>query len=452
MNITKQRNHLVLYTTATCNLNCVYCYIDKNPALVKIDKELDKSFHGDYYYNFAKEMFPNPEQLEWVEFWGGEPSLRLDRAYHTVEKLIRHYPNLTHFFMSTNFTGENWNEQFWGFLKLLQKFPKRHFYFHLQLSLDGPKYINDAQRGSHVTDRFESHFVDYIHSVNKMLSLPENNVSVIAQFKPTLTSGIIRELIADKQNIIDYYRFFDSFKEYFDTHVSLKKETADLYLTIPNTATPSPHTKQDGIDFAKFCRYCAKIGEENRTGKKYFKYFSSIMPFRPQGCINYDSHSYCHSCGACGSGRNIVGLLPFDYISCCHNGFVNLLSDYKLAAEKNKDTVLDFRLFMDNSNYMIRTKDSYLQYEKNVTYAYSDTSWLKLANIAAIINLLAKNHQIDAKFQKPREAQKAALFLQSAAAYCFRDNIATTGSVGMVPVGILKLLLNGAMEVIQNDI
>ena len=34
---------LVFYTTATCNLNCSYCYIDKNPALQEIDNLLDSS-------------------------------------------------------------------------------------------------------------------------------------------------------------------------------------------------------------------------------------------------------------------------------------------------------------------------------------------------------------------------------------------------------------------------
>ena len=84
------RRNLVLYTTATCNLNCSYCYIDKNPALKRIDDLLDQSFQGDYYFNFAKEMFPNPKNLIEVQIWGGEPTLRLDRSFYTIRKLIGH--------------------------------------------------------------------------------------------------------------------------------------------------------------------------------------------------------------------------------------------------------------------------------------------------------------------------------------------------------------------------
>ena len=43
----KDRYSLVLYTTAVCNLNCRYCFIDKNPALKQIDDYLDKSFLAD---------------------------------------------------------------------------------------------------------------------------------------------------------------------------------------------------------------------------------------------------------------------------------------------------------------------------------------------------------------------------------------------------------------------
>lgn len=452
MNITALRNHLVLYTTAVCNLKCVYCYIDKNPALKKIDQILDKSFQGDYYFDFAKEIFPDPNQLKCVEFWGGEPILRLDRSHYTIKKLIEYYPNLSDFFMSTNFTYTEWNKQFFDFIKLLQSYPERRFYFNLQLSLDGPEDINDSQRGKGVTKLFRKHFESYVEELNTVLSKPGNNVRVVAQFKPTLTSEIIRDkLIMDKQNVIDYYRYFDSYKEYFEDNIKISKEFADFYLTIPNTASPSPHTQQEGKEFAEFCRLCQEVINENNNGAEYFKYFRDIVPYRPRYKVDYSSASYCQSCGACGSGRSVVGLLPYDYISCCHNGFVNLISDYKKYSVENKDTALDFRLFMDKSNYLIQHKDQYHQYEKNVAFAYDDTQGTKLVNIAAMISLLAKNNQIDPKYMVPREAQKAALFIQASTPYCFRDTVTMTGSSSLFPVGILRLLLNGAREIIEND-
>jgi hypothetical protein len=41
--------------------------------------------------------------------------------------------------------------------------------------------------------------------------------------------------------------------------------------------------------------------------------------------------------------------------------------------------------------------------------------------------------------------------MQSHAAYCIKDNYNQTGSYIMMPVGLFKLLLNGAMQYIQSD-
>ena len=48
----QDRHTVVFYTSAVCNLNCRYCAIDKNPALVEIDRKLEESFQGDYYFDY----------------------------------------------------------------------------------------------------------------------------------------------------------------------------------------------------------------------------------------------------------------------------------------------------------------------------------------------------------------------------------------------------------------
>ena len=156
---------LVLYTTATCNLNCSYCYIDKNPALVEIDKILDESFKGDYYINFIKKMFPNPYQLKTMQFWGGEPTLRLDRAFYTVEKVIQNYPNFSEIMFSTNFAGDYWLDTFKNFMDVLGKYPNRHFIISLQMSIDGPEDINDLGRGKGVTRKFITNFQNMVKKI-----------------------------------------------------------------------------------------------------------------------------------------------------------------------------------------------------------------------------------------------------------------------------------------------
>ena len=93
------REVAVFYPTATCNLRCRYCGIDKNPILQQIDEVIGESFEGDYYYNQLLKYFPEPYQLRKIETWGGEPFLHMDRIYPLLHQLINHYPYLEYFIL-----------------------------------------------------------------------------------------------------------------------------------------------------------------------------------------------------------------------------------------------------------------------------------------------------------------------------------------------------------------
>ena len=185
-------NTMILYTTATCNLNCVYCFIDKNSALKTIDNYLDDSYYKtpDYYIDFSKEIFEKDKLTE-MQFWGGEPFLALRRAYYTVEECIKYYPNLSAFMASTNFAHDTFFDEFYGFLDVLKKYPDRKFTFRLQLSCDGPKYINDVNRGEGVTDKIITHFEKLIQELQNSIT---DNITIKFSFKPTLDSNTIEKL------------------------------------------------------------------------------------------------------------------------------------------------------------------------------------------------------------------------------------------------------------------
>ena len=80
-----ERNTAVFYTCGTCNLNCRYCNINKHPILSIIDKELEESFRGEYYFKRVKEYFPRKDMLTDFETWGGEPFLHMDRFYPVLK-------------------------------------------------------------------------------------------------------------------------------------------------------------------------------------------------------------------------------------------------------------------------------------------------------------------------------------------------------------------------------
>ena len=118
----KESNTVILYTCGICNLKCRYCGIDKNPILGEIDKTLEESFKGDYYFNRIKQYFEKG-QLVRIETWGGEPFLHMDRIYDLLDKLIQYYPYFSEMYSSTNFSYSTWVDQVFGLWERFRKYP-----------------------------------------------------------------------------------------------------------------------------------------------------------------------------------------------------------------------------------------------------------------------------------------------------------------------------------------
>ena len=432
----------VLYDDSICNLKCRYCYIDKNPSLLEIDKILEKSFEGDYYFNFSKKIFEK-DKLKEVQIWGGEPSLHLDRTFNTIKQMIEYYPNLATIMFSSNLTTSCFMNQLTGLVKLLNQFD-REFTIQLQMSIDGPTYLNDVNRGDKTTELFTKTFSKLISNADILFPL-NKNVFLNCFFKPTLDSYSIR-LLQSKEKIIEYYKFFE---EYNRIAEQIKNSKFNFNLAIPNTACPSPHTKEDGLLFANFCKLSYEIEQENKQNK-IFSYYNSIMPFN-RDSDKKDNFNY----GTCGTTRTIIGLLPNEMLSGCHNGFVELISDYKKycneETSETQNSTLDFNLFLNNQhdNKMVFPYLKLEQYRHQMEAYYKENSCFQIINLVSEIQLLAINNQIDKKYLDLNKAIEGANFIGTHTSYCIRDNIGSTGTKSLLPIGLIKLLLNGAKEYIE---
>lgn len=437
----------VLYTTATCNLNCNYCYIDKGPILQKIDKLLEDSYKDDYYYNFIKKIF-NKENLRRIEFWGGEPSYGLKRSIPTVIKTIQDYPFLKEFMFSTNFTTSTCIKDIVEFCQIFKEFPDRDFILDIQLSLDGPEYLNDLNRGEKSTELFFKNFVKFSKIADNLLD-DIQNLTILSHFKATLDKNSIK-LLQTKEKIIEYYQYFESYSTIKNNYSN--NDRWKLTLTVPNTATPSPYTQQDGINFANLCKLSLEIGLENQD-KNYFNFYKNIIPYGSPLKPYCSNVNYEDGVGACGSGCLILGLLPQNKISVCHNGFVELLEDYKKQCQNNinnTNRTLDFNVFLNNNNNnLIYSIEDYEIYQQKMRCYYNNETNFSLVELTSLITTLAEVNQIDKKYLEPKEAIKAAHFIFSFTSSCIRDNLGITGSLYLTQTGIIRLMLNGAKDYIE---
>ena len=440
------RTTAVIYPTGVCNLNCRYCGINKNPALKEIDEVLGESFKGDYYFNRIKEYFPRKDMLRNVETWGGEPFIHMDRIYPLVRQLIDYYPYFDSMYSSTNFSYNSWLDQFFGLMDVFGEYPYRDFKYCLQLSVDGPTEINDAGRGNGVTERCIANFDKLVAALAEG-RLP-SNVRLTITEKGTLDCGTIKNLLS-KDKIIEYYQFYED--NFIDKIAKLKLPNVGITHGIPNTAVPSPVTVQEGKEFAEFCRMCREIEAENAE-KHYFKYYQEITPFGSD--VTQDWLTYKYGYHTCGTGDSVVGFLPDNMMSTCHEGFTQMVEDYEKynALDKNEQKSITFDKFVGEQKVSLCTNDEgYATFEyKMSTYCQEETT-ARLATSAAMNTALAMAGQVDEAFLDETNALKGAIFIQAHTSYCIKDNYNKTGSYTMTPVGIYKLLLNGAMRYIQHE-
>ena len=444
INFNEKRDTAIVYTCGTCNLNCRYCTIDKNPVLLDIDNELAESFKGDYYFNRIKEYFPRRDQLKRMETWGGEPFLHMERIYPLVHKIINYYPYFKTMYSSTNFSYDSWLDQFMGLMNVFAQYPYRQFEYVLQLSVDGPEYINDANRGEGVTKRCINNF-DKLIELIKADKFPKN-IKLQIFLKGTWDLDCIKKL-NNKEKLIEFFQFYED--AYLGKIAELNNPNITYISSIPNTAVPAPTTKEDGQIFAQLIKKCREIEQENNE-KHYFKYYTSITPFSNNLNYNID---YYNVCSVCGSGGSMVGFLPHNMVSACHEGFTLLVDQYKEYATKRSDknlTVTLNKFFEEQPTPMCLTDDEYIEHERKMAYIDFDSP-AQVTSSVVTITALALADQIDRKYLNEIEALHAACYILQNTAFCIKANYAITGSFSCEPFDLYKLLLNGALDYLESN-
>lgn len=439
----KERTTAVFYPNGTCNLKCRYCNIDKNPALVKVDKILEESFKDPEYYLKRTQLYFKKWQLTKVETWGGEPFLGMHRILPLFHKLIEYYPNLIDFYSSTNFSYPTWFTEVENLFNVFAAYPNRKFKYNLQLSIDGPQELNDFNRGQGVTERCLENYerlLNYIRS-NKLPS----NITLLISPKNTLDTDSVRSLNT-KQAIIDYYRFFED--NYIDPLEQLVENHPNVSITysVPNMAVPTPATVEFSKLFAKFIRLCREVEMDADSGLKYYR---NVTPFSESSNNTFLTYKYPRF--YCGTGNSMVGFLPDDLIAICNEGFTEMVKEYNENANTGKyrreDGSITFRQYIDTDRCILcLTDEQYAIHEQKMQYYNNCDTTARLVSIVTEIIALAMAGQVDSRYLNEIEALKAAIMISARVPYCIKDNYNSNGTTTLMPLGNIKLFLNGALE------
>ena len=123
--------NITYWVTNQCNLNCKYCYVDKDIKVMSL-KVAEDTFN--FVSNFIQNSIKNNEKIN-ISFHGGEPLLNFEVIKYLVEKhKNQNYNNMT-FMMTTN--GTLFNKEIIDYVTEN---------IQISVSLDGKKQTNDLNR------------------------------------------------------------------------------------------------------------------------------------------------------------------------------------------------------------------------------------------------------------------------------------------------------------------
>lgn len=449
MNLFEPRRNLIsIYINALCNIHCKYCYINKNPALKKLDNLIEEALKTDYYVNLVNEIYKDHSIPEIFEIWGGEPFLSFERVIPTYKELLNQYPNLNRFTTSTNLSYDSVVDKIEKLFNIYKKYQDRNFNVFIQVSIDGQEDITDDSRGAGITKKVIDNFQ---HLIDKIPDILPDNVVLRINTKPTINVSNFDKMM-NHDYLIEHFQFFES--NFLDKVNKLNNPRVIMNPAVFNIAIPYHFTQEDGIKFKEICKMTRKIELENKE-KHYFKYYTHITPFYKKD-IDKRNKDVCKDCyslsgGICGTGIHTIGLLPNNYLSACHRAFTGCVNEFYDNMVIPEDIRISEKTFKINSSQMVFNKYDLVNYVKKVDTYYDRNSLSLVSTLAILIQIMAISGQIDEQYKTREGALKGARFMATFSGTCLYNNESETGSISSTYSGDIKLFLNGAREYIMGE-
>lgn len=376
------------------------------------------------------------DELNDINFWGAEPTYGFYDILPSVYNIVFAYPKINKYTFSTNFTLPDVVDRIKHLFNNLPGDENKRVF--LQISVDGPDYINDKNRGIGTTEKIISNFDTLLDSLDYI------DATVQIMFKPTLSLENIRFL--NENNLIyDYYNWFEQ------TFINKMKNIGytNYNSVSASLACPGLYSSDDGKEYAKFLRESFRVS--NESGLNVF----SIPKLKRINDSKNKFKSYGLTGGTCGTGFNNIGLLP-DYKVCmCHRAFGDFVEEYGKESQKYISELdsIDNRLFnskqiLDNTIFSYKELERYaIQYR--AFYLSGSTSLM--SSYAILIKVLADCGQIDSKYNNFDSALDAARMMKIVSPVCIKDIHQVTGTSYPSYGSLIRLYLNGALEEILNE-
>ncbi len=432
-----------MFSAGWCNLKCSYCYIPKdNEFLMGFHKKIREGIKDGSTLCKFHELYG--DNLTSFSHWGTEPTLTLlDHIPKFYTEALKLFPKLDTIAFSSNYmVGGDIIPTF------IKNFPKtdRTIKFDLQISIDGPKWLTDNNRGEGSTEKIIKNSIETIKKINEIENVNGTKFKVRMHVKPTAVIGDIKRFAYNFSVLESYYRFFDRlFCNYRGANSNNKIDF--MYNCDPTIVVPYDFTQEDGFAMSKLFDSQLILSSEYKfnllkPSSAYYNRFMSKIPAMGE----WYTKNFMFSCSA---GDGGFSLDEKHNVVPCHRVFYITSHNY---IETSKKCVGDL-IRIDEStvknlseNYSGDSNDQ-LDIDRLllINRGYHDFSKFKECYGVSTIQLMAQHGQVSKVYKNFELARLLSYFVTSCIA-CPMENISTGGSIFIQHSSLFKLFGNGFFE------
>jgi len=428
-----------LFSAGFCNLNCTYCYIPKTKILKKIHNNIITKIKSGQFLKELQEIFG--QDLESISPWGTEPTLTIRQFKDFYNEAIKCFPKLNKIGLSSNFmTNPN------NLIKFITEdlTTEKVMDIGIQVSLDGPEWITEKNRGLNTTQTIIQHTL----KVTKELGLKNTVHKISFHLKPTIGYDDIATL-SNLDKLSEYYNFFDDFvTEWLEQDPDKKMKISTN--CDPTVVLPYDYTTEDGINFSNLTKNQVYLQQNKyksitKPESNYYQRIQSKSRFFKEFFTKQKMFT-------CSSGDSMIGIgaKPFDIHSCHRTFYVDDPNYEKAAKQHQLDTLTMNGIELGRNQLLLQTnkcnfhdKFSTIKMLYN-NRAYNDFAKHKQSSGIAIVKELSKYGQISKCYSNDDLAYLLCMLLQTGD--CPMDNIVTSGSSLIPSLPMFRLFGNGAAE------
>lgn len=440
----KEEKNLSIIASGNCNLRCSYCFLKNKDCYEAEDKNIVAALDaGNFINNIEKsleKMLISRDDFTTLNFWGGEPSLYLDKFSNYTKQILVDFKNINEIGISTNMTTDINN--FISFIESIENNSNRLITFKIQVSTDGPDWIQEKTRGKiskKIHDNIEK-LIDYFNDNHF------NFVKCCFYYKTTISWDALKEICSSYENIIRYIGFFDEETKYFNNKIKNTnnfKIISNGYLS-SGVVAPADYTQKDGILIAHFARMFDAVNFKKLGFKYYYKTNLPILMLLEN--YKHDDYIYESFCGA--------GLLSYMFrwdgsLAQCSQSFMEDKEEYLNYIKNDKNLTHLADLVQYNYLYPNREDISYLDIKKKLDY--KDYFFESLVNYQKTIIIGYMYQLAESGLISPIYKNNLKLICKHAplclfATGCFHNNIKSTYNPFVPAIGTIKLMANGLIE------